>query len=168
MRPLELNIQTIDGNDFFRKDTNIVFYNTNSDIIKEIVKHSPKEYTLFVSFYYWCQFNRNNFDSIVKIAENSNVQLVFIDTGDWLYQNNSRMFFKKKEYYNPIFILDIEKYGYNFDSRKRWRNFVYDVCGEQKKLYGNLDMILFNSNGEIILIGEYPENMDKLNSIITT
>lgn len=166
-KPLEINLVNIDNTFLFKQDTNILFYKVNAEELIKLIQNPPKEYTLCISFYYWCSYSRINFDSILEFRNNnSKVQLVVIDTDDWLYQNNSRDFFKSKRYYNPILILDIEKYGYNFSNRKRWRNFIYDISGEKTKLYGNFDVILFNRDANILVYGNYFDEVEKLKNII--
>lgn len=166
-KPLNINLINTETSFLSIKDTHILFYKINAEELKQLIQNSPKEYTLCISFYYWCSYSRINFDSILEFRNNNpKVELVVIDTDDWLYQNNSRSFFKSKEYYNPIFILDIEKYGYNFSNRKRWRSFVYDISGEKTKLYGNFDVILFNSDANIILYGNYFDELERLKKIL--
>jgi hypothetical protein len=165
-QPLCIDVSKIDSTFLDTQDTNILFYKIDAQSLKDIVKMSKQQFTLCVSFYSWCRSNILYFDSVLKFAETTNIKLLVLDEDDWLYQQDSRSFFKEKKYYTPVFILDIHKYGYSFNNRKRWRAFLNELCGDDKKLYGHLDVILFNSGAEILLYGSFFEQRDNISNII--
>lgn len=167
LKPLDIDFKNVDSSFLNKQDSNILFYSINADGLKEIISKNNDKYVLCCSFYYWCEGSRNAFDSIEMFANQNNLKLIIIETTDWLYQNNSRAFFKSKKFYGPILSLDIMKYGYNFNNRKRWRNFIQDVCGANpKKLYGISDVILFDSKGNVLLYGDFYDEIDKIRVFI--
>jgi hypothetical protein len=161
--PLEINLASLDKNFLNKEDTNIVFYKIDVDILKDIIRKSENKYTLCASFYYFCDGGRLIFDSIIQFANNNNINLVVLETTDWLYKKGAQHFFKEKKYYKPLLALDLSKYGYDFDNRRRWRRFVEELGIENyKDFYGLSDIILFDKNANIVFAGNFHEDKDKL------
>ncbi len=159
--PLEI---AENNSDFIRQDTNIYFYKINKDVIKNIAK-ARKKYTLFVSFYGFCDYSTRYFDTVYDYAKKNNLDLFVIDNTDWLYQNRSAFFFKQRNYNRHIFALDIKKYGTQFHCRKKWRSFIFDLCGNKTQSFGYNDIILLDCRGKVVLYGDFMEIKNELDDI---
>lgn len=159
--PLEI---TDNNSDFLRQDTNIYFYRIDKNIIKNIAK-TRKKYTLFVSFYGFCDYSTRYFDTVYDYAQKNKLDLFVIDNTDWLYQNRSASFFKQRNYNRHIFALDIKKYGTQFHCRKRWKNFIFDLYDYKTESFGYNDIILLDSMGKVVLYGDFTEIKNELNDI---
>ncbi|MDR0971209.1 MAG: hypothetical protein LBM25_02365 [Bacteroidales bacterium] len=161
--PLEINLASLDKDFLNKEDTNIVFYKIDVDILKEVIRKSGNEYTLCASFYYFCDVGKLYFDTLMQFAKKNNINFVVLETTDWLHQKRTRQFFKEKDYYKPLLALDLSKYSYDFDSRRRWRRFIKALgIKNYKEFFGHDDFILFDKDANIVLSGNFYEDKDKL------
>ena len=166
-RPMEINLENIDKDFLSEYDSAITFYRIDANIIKNIVLNSNEKYVLFVSFYGFCEYSSNYFDSVYIYAEQNNLPIFVIDNTDWLYQDRTRSFLRSKGYNYHVYAMDINKYGNQFHCRKRWRKFISELCSDRNtELWGYNDIILFSQKGDILLYGDFIEERDKLNNIL--
>ncbi|MDR0971664.1 MAG: hypothetical protein LBM25_04690 [Bacteroidales bacterium] len=161
--PLEINLASLDKDFLNKEDTNVLFYRINADILKEVIRKSENKYTLCVSFNLMCNFAVMKFDSTMQFLKENNINFVVLEPTDWLYQKYTRYFFKQRKYYKPLLTLDLSKYGYDYDSRRRWRRFIKDLGIENyKDFYVNSEFILFDKDANIVFAGDFYDNKDKL------
>lgn len=168
LTPLSLNSTLLqDCNFLSKKDTVVNIYKIDVSNLRELVKNTNKDYVLCVSIYLYCSGARQSFDSVLQINPDSPVELVVLNTIDWYYANKAREFFKRKHYYKPLFIVDVTKYGYAFDSRTRWFNFVKEINPQVKKInVGVLDAMLFDKKFNLIYSGSFHDCRKVINQLI--
>lgn len=164
--PQTLDFSRIDSNFIFSRDTAVSCYKTDAQELKRLVRLCGKRRLLCISFNYWCSGNRTNMDSILLFAKENRLPVVVLAISDWLYTPGNRAYFKSKGFYHPILILDIYKYGMNFERRRRWRAFCTDLLGKKSKLYGGMDVILFDSNANVLFCDYFFEGQEKLKALL--
>lgn len=130
-------------------DTNINIYKFDIDILKDLIKQSNKKYFLLVSYTFWCPSSKAVFDSIVNF-DYSNTQLLLFTPDDWYYLPNYKRFLKKKQYFLPTYILDINKFGFGYNPHNRFDNFKNEISSDLNDIGGFPSYILIDRNFKIV------------------
>ena len=139
-----------------KKEVNI--YISDIETINEILTFSKSKYKIVYSFSNTCHFSFDAFPDLINfVAKNEyKFELFIIVSNRYDEINSIKKYFNNLKYFQPIFILDTEKYGNKKNPSSRNEKMISQLCDKcDKNKMGFSDIFILDTNGKTIYNSNY-------------
>jgi len=157
---------------FNQDDSCIKFYIGTDQTVDSLINLSKKKYQAVITYAFWCKTSRDDLPGILSLLrENKDLVDVYLICSDSYDKIRYNYFYLKNHlyHYNPTFLLDIDYYKSDRNS-KRMTKFIKAICPDCKtKKMGFASIIIFNQGNYLTHTNynmDYKTKMDILKGLM--
>ena len=162
-----------------KNDSTVKMYVVDKKSLDTLIKLSTKPYKVVLFYTYWCSICRKELPNILSFIKTHEETFdLFMVTGDKYdkspFKNkvslNIHYLESELKYFNPVFLLDMAKYGNKDRGFSRIDSFIKETCNicNPKKM-GYTAYFVYNPTNEIIFYSGYEDtneiSIDKLKKL---
>ena len=148
---------------------------TDFNDLDTLIKRSKKKYKIVYNFSSTCPASTETFPSLLKfLNENEHLFDLFNVSGvkyKWIPRISE--YLKKINYFNPVYIVDIKKYGKYGNRFKRLAKVTKQICNEcNTNKMGASSFFVVDENNEFVFFTNYhatfEQDLNQLKQLIKT
>ena len=127
-------------------------YSINSSEFLSGIQNDTVNYKLIVFFTQWCPGSEAFLPGFVKdLKQHGNKpETYFISPDDWVYKYDYLDYAQKINLNNPVYLLDVCKYGEKKNPHYRMHKFISEICSNCEEVSGFPSLILFDRRNEVV------------------
>ena len=148
---------------------------TDFNALDTLIKRSKKKYKIVYNFSSACSASTETFPSLLKFLNENDIFFELFPIGGHKYKRvpDYLNYLKKINYFNPVYIVDTEKYGKYGNRFKRLAKVTKQICNEcNTNKMGASSFFVVDENNKVVTHTNYymtwDEKFSKLKQLIIT
>ena len=148
---------------------------TDFNDLDTLIKRSKKKYKIVYYFSSGCPFVTETFPSLLKFLNEKDIFFELFPIGGHKYKRvpDYLNYLKKINYFNPVYIVDTEKYGKYGNRFKRLAKVTKQICNEcNTNKMGAGNFFVIDENNEFVFFtnhyATFEQELNQLKQLIIT